>query len=142
MTNQLEVSLSIPTAEQPLVDASFRPSQVWWRFFFGLLRRSAATIPYLTATGLTAAGTTQATALALSAEWNEITTVAASTGVKLFGFGEGLESTVWNAGANSLNVYPPIGMSIDGAAANSPYVLAAGNSRVFYQLSATAFRSR
>jgi hypothetical protein len=131
----------MPTAAQPLADAEGKPSQVWWRFWYGLLTRSAATVTYLVATALTATGTAQADALQLTAEWNELTTVAANTGVVLFDFGAGLESTVWNAGANSLKVYPPVGSTIDGGAANDPYVLAAGKAQVFYQLDATSFRT-
>jgi len=131
----------MPTPEQPLIQADGLPTWVWWRFWQGLFTRSAATIPYLVALGLTATGTTQGTALQLEAEWNEVTTVAANTGVALFAFGTGFDSRVWNAGANSLKVYPPIGCSIDGGAANAPYALAAGKAQVFSQLSATEWRS-
>lgn len=133
--------LSMPTAAMPIIDKGGMPSQPWWRFFYGLYTRSAATISYLVGTDLTAAGTTQATALQLTAEWNEITTTSVDAGVILNGFGAGLTSTVFNEGANSLNVYPPVGCSIDALSANSPYALASGKAQVFHQLTATHFRS-
>jgi hypothetical protein len=131
----------MPTAAMPIVDQAGLPSQPWWRFFYGLYTRSAATIPYLVGSALTASGTTQADALALSAEWNEITSTPAGSGVALNSFGSGFESTVFNVGANALKVYPPIGCSIDALGANAAYSLASGKSQVFYQLSATQFRS-
>lgn len=132
----------MPTASTPLTEGDGKtPSQAWWRFWFELFSRSAATIQYLTATGLTATGTTQADALALTAEWNEVTTTPANSGVRLNSFGKGLTSTVFNAGANPLDVYPPVGGAIDALGTNNPYILAAGRSQTYYQLSTTAFRS-
>lgn len=133
--------LAMPTAAMPVVDQSGLPSQPWWRFFYGLYTRSAASIPYLVATTLTAAGTTQADALVLSSEWNEITSTPVGSGVVLNAFGSGFESTVFNVGGATLKVYPPVGCSIDALAANTAYSLANGKSQVFYQLSATKFRS-
>lgn len=138
-TNQ---PLAQPVATMALVDDNGMVTQLWWRFFYGLFARNASTIPYLVATALTAAGTTQANALALVSEWNEIGTTAANTGVRLNGFGIGLNSTVFNQGANTLKVYPPVGSAIDALGTNNPYSLASGASRDFYQLTATQFRSR
>jgi hypothetical protein len=117
-------------------------TQPWWRFFYGLYTRTAATVPYLVGTALTAAGTTQATATPLTAEWNEITTTAANSGVILDAFGIGLNSLVFNEGVSTLKIYPPVGCSIDALGANNPYSLGSGASRDFYQLTATEFRSR
>ena len=59
------------------------------------------------AVALTAAGSTLATALPLSAKFNKVTTVAASTGVSLpVGAAAGDMVVVQNSGANALNVYP------------------------------------
>lgn len=132
----------MPTAAQPFDGAnSIVVSQVWWRFFYGLYKRSAATIPYLVGSGLTAAGTTQATALALQSEWNEITSTPANSGVVLNSFGLGFESTVFNVGGATLKIYPPVGCTIDALGTNNPYPLANNKSQVFYQLTATQFRS-
>jgi hypothetical protein len=60
--------------------------------------------------GLTATGTTQATALQLSAgiQLIEIDTVAASTGVALPACVAGTELSIYNNGASTLTVYPQI----------------------------------
>lgn len=131
----------MPTAQMALVGPDGLPTQPWWRFFYQLFTRSAATIPYLVGSSLTAAGTTQADALALSSEWNEVTTTAANTGVILSACGAGFESTVLNRGANTLKVYPPVGCKIDALATNAAYSLATVKSQVFYQISATQFYS-
>ncbi len=134
-------TLSIPTPAQPIDDRGNLVAQVWWRFFQSLLNRTAATITYTVKLGLTAAGTTQATALKLTAEWNEVTTTALNTGVLLFNFGIGFDSRVWNLGANSMKIYPPLGCQIDALGANNPYLLATNKAQIFNQLSATQWRS-
>jgi hypothetical protein len=133
--------LSMPTQQMPILDAGGLTSQPWWRFFYGLYTRSAATIPYLVGTGVVAGGTTQADATPLSSEWNVISMAPANSGVVLNAFGVGFESTIFNKGGASLNVYPPIGCSIDSLAANAPYALANNKTQIFYQLSATEFSS-
>lgn len=80
------------------------------------------------ATGLTAAGTTIADALQLSSVFNNVTTVAASTGVKLFEKASkvGYSVIVRNSGANSLNVFPPDASgTINGGSAGAAVVCAA-----------------
>ncbi len=64
------------------------------------------------ATGLTAAGTTQATGLVLTRDINVVTTAATGTGVVLPNFGIGAEVLVINQGANPLTIYPFSGGSI------------------------------
>ncbi len=63
------------------------------------------------AVGVSAGGATLGTATALTFETNQVTTVAAGTGVRLPAgstLASGLATTieVWNTGANSLRVYP------------------------------------
>lgn len=89
------------------------------------------------ATGLTAAGTTQGTALAITNQTNEFTTVAASSGGILPSPEQGEFIFVANAGANALNVYPASGHSINALAANTAFSLAAGKNAVFWAASAT-----
>lgn len=89
------------------------------------------------ATGLTAAGTTQGTALAITNQTNEFTTVAASSGGILPSPEQGEFIFVANAGANALNVYPASGHSINALAANAAFSLAAGKNAVFWAASAT-----
>lgn len=71
------------------------------------------------ATGLTATGATQATALALPAGTNAIATAAASTGVILPPATAGDVFAVYNGGANTVLVYPPVGGTINNLAANT-----------------------
>jgi hypothetical protein len=71
---------------------------------------------------ITAAGTTQGTATALSAAINYISTAAANSGVLLAG-SLGNPETVYNGGANPVNVYPPVGARINQMASNSPHIL-------------------
>jgi len=68
-------------------------------------------------TALVAAGNSQGTALAITAQYNQVGTTAASTGVILTQTG-GLVF-IFNGGANTLSVYPPTGGTINGAAANA-----------------------
>jgi hypothetical protein len=60
--------------------------------------------------GITAAGTTQATATQLPAAITliEVDTVAASTGVNLVTAQAGIEISIYNNGANTLTVYPAV----------------------------------
>lgn len=88
-------------------------------------------------TGLTAAGTTQATALALTADLNKIGTAAASSGVKLRKTG-GVQ-VVYNGGANAVAVYPPVGGTINSGAANAAFSVAATKSAQFYSADGVTF---
>lgn len=79
--------------------------------------------------GLVATGAAQATALPLRAVFNHLATVASSTGVILpAGLPRNGEVVVKNAGANTLNIYPPVGNAINGGSANAAVTLAAGST--------------
>ena len=78
------------------------------------------------ATGLSATGTTSGDALALTADYNVVSTVAAGTGVILATASAGRSTVVVNRGANTLKVYPAAGAALDGLAANAPLSLPAG----------------
>jgi len=74
--------------------------------------------------GLTAAGTTTTDALVLTSTSNEVTTTAAGTGVRLPTLGvAGPTIRVFNRGANTLNVYPATGDTIDDATTDAPATL-------------------
>jgi hypothetical protein len=79
--------------------------------------------------GLSATGTTQGTALALTTDLNYFSTVAATlnTGAKLPAAAAGRDVLVMNGGANPLNIYP-LGASdvINGLGATNPTVLPSG----------------
>ena len=83
------------------------------------------------ASGLTAAGTTQATALALAAIENIVTTAASGSGVVLQAVAIGTQITVRNRGASALAVYPPTGGAIEALATNAAYSLATGATARF-----------
>lgn len=83
------------------------------------------------ATGLTAAGSTQATALALAAANNFVSTAAASTGVILPPGNVGDAVFVFNGGANSLTVYPPVGGTINNLSANTGLAVATLKSGLY-----------
>lgn len=90
------------------------------------------------ATSISAAGTTQGTATELTAADNDVTTVAANSGVVLSSKGApGDTQTVFNAGANPLNVYPPSGMKINALSANTPMVLYTNTGCLFKFVSST-----
>jgi hypothetical protein len=74
--------------------------------------------------GVTATGTTQATAAPLSASSSVVGTVTAGSGVLLpVPTIPGTRHDVINTAATALNVYPPIGWSVFGDAPNAPRVL-------------------
>lgn len=74
---------------------------------YAIMRRNiSATKASNLSTALTATGTNQATALALSALIHEVTTTAAGTGVKLPSAVPQKVVRIVNAGANALLVYP------------------------------------
>lgn len=99
-----------------------------------------------TATGLTAVGTTQATALALAKVINVVTTAAASTGVCLptaAAVGVGGYVVIFNYGANPIKVYGAVGSSdtIDGAAAATGVTLTNALRCEYYVTAAGVWRS-
>jgi hypothetical protein len=101
------------------------------------------------AANLTATGATQGTALAMFANFNQFTNVAASTGcvlpaissVPMLGVANGDSIEVFNAGANALAVYPPLGSSINGLAVNTAISVLANKAARFIQLAPTAWGS-
>ncbi len=91
-------------------------------------------------TGITAAGTTQGTATALTGQVNDVATVAAGTGVVLPTAVAGQTNTVCDDGANSLLVYPASGAAIGANAANSPVDDDVAQCISLVALSSTAWR--
>lgn len=78
------------------------------------------------AAAVSAAGTTQATATALTADYNVVTTVGAGSGVVLPATVAGLAIEVINKGASALLVYPPVSSAFDGLATNAAISLPVG----------------
>jgi len=81
--------------------------------------------------GLTATGTTQATALLISGDLNVFSTVASGAGCILRDGDECDQYSIINNGVNALKVYPPVGGTIAGAAVNAAYTLAASTAIEF-----------
>lgn len=90
----------------------------------GLSSIQAQAIQGTAANSLTATGSTQGTALALPADINKFTTVAASTGAIIPPANPGDSGTVFNGGANALSLYPPVGGKINGLSTNAAYSIA------------------
>ena len=107
----------------------------------GLHTTSASAILGLIATGLTAAGTNQATALALDTSTSVVGTTAASTGVVLPVCEAGDVVEVYNQGANALAVYPPGSETINALSASAAFSVAAGKAARFRKVSDTGWMS-
>ena len=91
-----------------------------------------------TATSVSAAGTTQGTATELTAADSEVTTVASGAGVALSSkLAPGDEQCVFNAGANSLKIYPPSGFKINALSTNAAMLLAVNTGVMFKCVSTT-----
>ena len=104
----------------------------------GQSAQAALSISGLIADNLTAIGANQAGALLVTGDNNVFTTVAAGTGAILpatatvsQGVQPGDEVQIANLGANPLSVYPPIGGTIQGGAANAAYAVPVGKTAVF-----------
>lgn len=99
------------------------------------------------AIGLTATGTTQAGALAMAANFCQFTTVAAGSGamlpavagVPMLGVAAGDSIEVFNQGAGALAVYPPLGSTINGLAANASVSVPINKGARFIMLTPTAW---
>jgi hypothetical protein len=129
---------TLPPPQAPFVDAPlYNLSQAGYQLLLKYILGGAAPQPTI-ANGLTATGSGQATALLLTADVNEITTVEPplSEGV-LLSFGPGRDQTVINQSPNDLSVYPAPDVEIDGLSANAPYSLAAGKEQTFYVVSSS-----
>jgi hypothetical protein len=89
------------------------------------------------ATGLVAVGSTQATALQLSAVYNAITTSAASTGVILPTTEPGASVVIYNASGQTISIYPPVSSQINAVAVNGAYTVATAKTVILFAVSAT-----
>jgi hypothetical protein len=100
---------------------------------------SASYFDFGTTDAITAAGSTQGTATVLTTAINNVTTVAASTGVILPAANPGLRVVIRNGGANALNVYPNTSNTINAAAINVAYSLAVGGTIEFICMTSTGW---
>jgi hypothetical protein len=104
-----------------------------------VLTKASTGIQLPTTTGITAAGTTVADATQLTAVYNNITTVAAGTGVKMWNVGTSM-IFVRNGGANALNVYGvDASATINGGGAGSPVSVAVGATVAMVRVAANTW---
>ncbi len=92
----------------------------------------------LIASGLTAIGTNQVTALSVTASVNIIATSAAGSGVQLPLPGTKPVQVV-NRSSNDVLVYPASGCSFESQVVNAPVLIPAGGSATFIPKSASAW---
>lgn len=134
---------NLPPPQSPFVDPKTGIlSYDGYQYLLSLL--SAAASDQATAsvdTGLVATGTNQATALQLTAQWNEVDTIAPNTGVLLSAYNAGQSQTVFNQGANALLVYPAPGSQIDALGENVAFSLGSGLRATFDFTTADQIRS-
>ena len=95
----------------------------------------------MTGTGsISAAGTVQADATLLTTSLNLVTTATASTGVRLPPTKNATNNeplhfiVIRNAGANTINIFPAVGESINDGAADAAITLSASAGRILYTL--------
>jgi hypothetical protein len=88
-------------------------------------------------TAISAAGTIQGDATALTKDINVISTVSAGQGVRLPAAVAGMVIIVNNASATNMNVYPATGAAINSLATNAAYTHVAGASLQYYAVSST-----
>lgn len=87
---------------------------------------------------ISAAGTVITDATDLTAVFNNVTTVAASTGVQLWDAPQGAMIIIRNAGANALNVFPHSGTgTINGGAGGAAVSVATSSLSIFWRVSST-----
>ena len=91
-----------------------------------------------TISGATATGNNQATAYPIANAYTLFNTVALNTGAILPATSvPGDIIWIYNMGAQTLNVYPPVGAQILGGGTNNPTTLAAGLPELYVCFSAT-----
>ena len=90
---------------------------------------------------VTAAGTTQGTATALTKTYNIINTATSNQGVKLLDASTGTRVTVFNSTSTTIKVYPYAGESINDLSANAALSLGPEKGRDFVAVSATQWQS-
>lgn len=104
----------------------------------GLSAATAQAIGGGVQTGLTATGSSIADALQLTASNVQISTAAASTGVLLPNGVIGDEVLIYNAGANTVAVYPPTSsQSINSGSAGAAFSVATTKTARFKKITST-----
>lgn len=103
---------------------------------------ASITLPnFSTSATVSAAGTNQGTATALTSDVNIITTVGSGTGVILPTAAAGKKVVIVNKGANTLNIFPASGAAIDALGANTAITLPVNGVMDFSASSTTQWYS-
>ena len=90
---------------------------------------------------VTAAGTTQATATALTKTYNIVNTASANQGVQLVDASSGTRVTIFNSTTATIKIYPYTNESINDLTANAALSLGPEKGRDFVAVSATQWQS-
>lgn len=114
----------LPQRLEAIVDARGQPLPSFFFLQLALLNRTGGDSGLIEqiANDLTATGATQATALEVVLDVNEV--LDGSGGVILKQLQPPQIMEVFNGTGGNINVYPPIGGEIDALGTNQPYVLA------------------
>ena len=88
-------------------------------------------------TAISAAGTIQGDATALTKDINVVSTVSAGQGVRLPTAVAGMVIIVNNTSATNMNVYPATSAAINSLSTNAAYTHVAGASLQYYAVSST-----
>ena len=132
---------NFPPQITPIVDQKQQVTTPWMAFFRALYLRTGESVgtPFSTSNNLVSTGTTQATALPLVDDWNNIT--GGGFGVILPAMTMGQSITVMNNSGGNVSIYPPLGgnLNVLGAVTptNVPYVSTAPDAVIFYYFSNT-----
>lgn len=131
-----------PPPNTPIIDPMGLVTTPWMAFLramFGRTGQGTGT-PFSVGNNLVAAGTTQATALALTNDWNNITD-GATFGIILPAMTLGQSIVVFNNSSGNINMYPPVGgvLTVLGVTTgvNVPYLSTFPDGLIFYYFSNT-----
>jgi hypothetical protein len=89
------------------------------------------------ATGISAAGTVQGDATALTKDISVVSTVSSGQGVRLPVAIAGMVLIINNTSANTVNVYPAAGAKVNSLATNGAYTHSSNSSLQYYAVSST-----
>lgn len=133
----------LPTPQTQIVDPKTGfLTEDGYKFFNNLISQTQSGTTAAVETGIAAAGATQATATALSSQWNEVDSApAAGAGVLLEALQAGQTQVVVNVSGVSINVYPQPGGKINALGINAPFPLANGSRATFEFFTATQIRT-
>lgn len=91
---------------------------------------------------ITAAGSTQATATAMTSAINVVTTCTEAASGVLLPINDIADSIiVCNATSANLRVYPPIGGTMSGSTVNVPFTMAPNSTEEFFQVGTLSYTS-